>query len=162
MPRRSRARALAAWVNGVLVGEWRIPSRGEMEFEYDVAWAASPQGRPLSLSMPFAREDLKVRGRAVESYFDNLLPDSDAIRKRVQDRFHAESRRPFDLLAAIGRDCVGAVQLLPPGTVPDVETIDARPLSDTDVEAELRHVASPETLPVGRDEEPFRISIAGV
>jgi len=131
-----------------------------MEFEYDAAWAASPRGRPLSLSMPFAREDLKVKGRAVESYFDNLLPDSDAVRKRVQERFHADSRRPFDLLAEIGRDCVGAIHLLPPGTVPDVETIDARPLSDTDVEAELRH-ASPEAMLVGRDEEPLRISIAG-
>ncbi|HYH43637.1 MAG TPA: type II toxin-antitoxin system HipA family toxin, partial [Burkholderiales bacterium] len=133
-----------------------------MEFEYDSDWAASPQGRPLSLSMPLANEDLKVKGRAVESYFDNLLPDSDAVRKRVQDRFHVESRRPFDLLAAIGRDCIGAVQLLPPGEASDVESIEARPLSDAEVEAELRHVASAEPWPVDRNEEPFRISIAGV
>jgi serine/threonine-protein kinase HipA len=160
MPRKSRARALAAWVNGVPAGEWRIPTRGDMEFEYDAGWAASPHGRPLSLSLPIAADDLTVKGRAVESYFDNLLPDSDAIRKRVQERFRADSRRPFDLLAAIGGDCIGAVQLLPPGETPTAETTQARALTDADVEAELRHVASPE--PLGRDEEPFRISIAGV
>ena len=160
MPRKSRARALAAWVNGVLAGEWRIPTRGEMEFRYDAGWAESPHGRPLSLSLPIAADDLTVKGRAVESYFDNLLPDSDAIRRRVQERFQADSRRPFDLLAAIGGDCVGAVQLLPPGEVPKVKTIARRPLTDAEVEAELRHVAAPE--PLGPDEEPFRISIAGV
>jgi serine/threonine-protein kinase HipA len=112
--------------------------------------------------MPFADEDLKAKGMVVESYFDNLLPDSDAVRKRLQDRFHVESRRPFDLLAAIGRDCIGAVQLLPPGEVPAVESIEARLLSDAEVESELKHVASPELSSVERDEEPFRISIAGV
>lgn len=159
MPRKSRARALAAWVNGVLAGEWRIPTRGDMEFRYDAGWAESRHGRPLSLSLPVVADDLTVKGRAVESYFDNLLPDSDAIRRRVQERFKADSRRPFDLLAAIGRDCVGAVQLLPPGETPNVETIDAQPLTDADIEGELRHIAAP--APLGRDEEPFRISLAG-
>jgi serine/threonine-protein kinase HipA len=66
-----------------------------------------------------------------------------------------------DLLAAIGRDCTGAVQLLPPGETPDVHTIEARALSDGEIEAELRHVALSERFPVG-DEEPLRISIAGI
>src|SRR5687768_15413899 len=115
MPRKSRARALTAWINGVVVGEWRIPTRGDMEFQYSREWTASAHGRPLSLSLPIAADDPTLKGTAVEAYFDNLLPDSDAMRRRVQERFHAESRRPFDLLAAIGRDCIGAVQLLPPG-----------------------------------------------
>ena len=161
MPRKSRTRTLAAWVNGILAGEWRIPARGEMEFRYDAGWAASPHARPLSLSLPFAPEDLTVKGREVEFYFDNLLPDSDAIRQRLQDRFRAQSRRPFDLLAAVGRDCVGAVQLLPPGEIPNVETIEARPLSDGEIEAQLRHITSAGPFAVG-DEEAFRISIAGV
>jgi serine/threonine-protein kinase HipA len=39
----------------------------------------------------------------VESWFDNLLPESDAIRRRAQSRFHTATTSAFDLLAAIGR-----------------------------------------------------------
>jgi hypothetical protein len=42
-----------------------------------------------------------------------LLPDSEAIRRRVQQQFKTASWEAFDLLAAVGQDCVGAVQLLP-------------------------------------------------
>jgi serine/threonine-protein kinase HipA len=112
MGRKSHARALSVWVNGKLAGEWRIPARGETEFQYDSTWVESEEGRPLSLSLPFSLDRGSIKGRPVECYFDNLLPDADLIRKRVQDRFHTESRDAFDLLAAIGRDCVGAVQLL--------------------------------------------------
>ena len=38
------------------------------------------------------------KGAAVEAYFDNLLPDSEPIRRRLQDRFHTASRGAFDLL----------------------------------------------------------------
>src|SRR5882762_8764952 len=135
MGRKSRARALSVWVNGQLSGEWRIPARGETEFQYDATWVESEEGRPLSLSLPFSLDKGSIKGRPAEYYFDNLLPDADPIRKRLQDRFHTASRNAFDLLAAIGRDCVGAVQLLPPEEQPkDAHAIDAVPLSEVDVE----------------------------
>jgi serine/threonine-protein kinase HipA len=33
MGRPSHARALSVWTNGLRVGTWRIPSRGDMEFQ---------------------------------------------------------------------------------------------------------------------------------
>jgi serine/threonine protein kinase HipA of HipAB toxin-antitoxin module len=36
-------------------------------------------------------------------FFDNLLPDSDAIRSRLRSRFANRSTDAFDLLTAIGR-----------------------------------------------------------
>ena len=39
--------------------------------------------------------------------------DSDDIRRRLASRFRTASTGAFDLLQVIGRDCVGAVQLLP-------------------------------------------------
>lgn len=54
----------------------------------------------------------------VSLYFDGLLPDSDIIRKRVAARFKTGSIKAFDLLAAVGWDCVGALQLLPEGISP--------------------------------------------
>ena len=152
-------RALAVWANGVRVGVWRLPSRGAMEFAYDDSWRATDEARPLSLSLPLTLDAHAHKGAAVEAYFDNLLPDSEPIRRRLQDRFHAASRGAFDLLAAIGRDCVGAVQLLPPDETPaDIRKIDAHPLTPAAIAAELAGVTS--TPPAGELED-FRISIAG-
>jgi serine/threonine-protein kinase HipA len=162
MGRKSRARALSVWVNGKLAGQWRIPARGAMEFQYDSAWVASEEGRPLSLSLPLTLDQGSIKGRPVETYFDNLLPDADPIRKRLQDRFHTASRSAFDLLAAIGRDCVGAVQLLPLGEQPEtVRAIEAVPLSETEVERALLRTVSPGSFAAPPADDDLRISIAG-
>jgi len=154
------ARSLAVWANGVRVGLWRLPSRGPMEFAYEDSWRAAEEARPLSLSLPLTLDAHAHKGAAVEAYFDNLLPDSEPIRRRLQDRFHAASRGAFDLLAAIGRDCVGAVQLLPPDETPaDIRKIDAHTLTPAAIAAELAGVTSP-AAPAGELED-FRISIAG-
>ena len=161
MGRKSRTRELAVWVNGQRAGEWKIPTRGEEEFQYDAAWIKSSEGRPLSLSLPISPDNAPIKGRVVAHYFDNLLPDSDPIRQRIQSKFGTDSGNAFDLLAAIGRDCVGAVQLLPNGEpAGDVKTIDAQPLSEAQVEARLKQTTSSTPL---RElaEEDFRISIAG-
>jgi serine/threonine-protein kinase HipA len=161
MPRRRGTRSLNAWVNGRLAARWRIAARGDMEFQYERSWIESPEGRPFSLSLPFTLDNLPIKGRAVECYFDNLLPDSDVIRRRIQDRFHTSSRSPFDLLAAIGRDCVGAVQLLPGDEVPDIQRVDAHPLTEAEIEAELNGVVSPASFARHSAEDDFRISLAG-
>lgn len=161
MPRKTRGKELVVWANGMRVGHWRIPSRSAMEFEYVEEWMASNEMRPLSLSLPLTFDRIPQKGRVVEAYFDNLLPDSESVRKRVQERFRTASRQPFDLLAAIGRDCVGAVQLLPPDQAPaGVKTIRAGPLTDSAVARAISAAMSSSAVNVDRDE--FRISIAGV
>lgn len=160
--RKSRARALSVWVNGTLAAEWRIPSRGDTEFRYEPTWVESEEGRPLSLSLPFSLDNGAIKGRAVESYFDNLLPDSEPIRKRLQTRFHIASNNAFELLAAIGRDCVGAVQLLPPGEEPEnMHSIEAQPLTEGEVERALVETVAPPSFAADPADDHFRISIAG-
>lgn len=162
MGRRSHARALNIWMNGQLVGEWRLPARGPMELLYDEGWKRSPEARPLSLSLPLTPDPVPLRGDVVRNYFDNLLPDSDDIRRRLQSRFHTASGEAFDLLEAVGRDCVGAVQLLPPDRTPnDVFTIDAEALDEGAIENALNAaVSGPGGLNQSEDDD-FRISIAG-
>lgn len=112
MGRRSHCRALSLRANGQRVGTWTLPTRGDMAlnmaFTYDAEWMSSPAGRPLSLSLPYTG-DQALRGERVHNFFDNLLPDSEAIRRRLAVRFKTQSDGAFDLLQAIGRDCVGAV-----------------------------------------------------
>ena len=162
MGRPSRSRALHVWMNGERVGVWRFPSRGAPEFAYDLAWLESPAFRPLSLSLPATPISPVVRGEQVNAFFDNLLPDSEAIRRRLQQRFRTASGDAFDLLAAVGRDCVGAVQLLPVDESPaDITRIEARPLDDEAVERALIHATSAPGWPGQAEEDDFRISIAG-
>jgi serine/threonine-protein kinase HipA len=161
MPRRpAQPRELAVWANAERVGTWRLPARGAMEFAYDATWQAAADARPLSLSLPLTLSGVPHKGAAVEAYFDNLLPDSEPIRRRLQQKFHAGSGGAFDLLAAIGRDCVGAVQILPVNEAPsDIRRIDAQPLTDAAIAAELAGVTA--AAGPARDEHEFRISIAG-
>jgi serine/threonine-protein kinase HipA len=157
--RRNR-RELVVWANGARVGYWRVPSRGSMEFQYATEWMKSDEQRPLSLALPLTLDEAPLKGRAVEAYFENLLPDSDRIRRRVQLRFRAASREPFDLLAAIGRDCVGAVQLLPTGERPTgIRKIEAEPLTETAIARAIAASISPAVANLDSDE--LRISIAG-
>lgn len=157
MGRRSKTNVLKVLMNGILVGIWTVKSSGQYEFVYDRDWLSSSSARPLSLSMPLRSEGYK--DDLVSAFFDNLLPDSDQIRRRIQARFGTASSSPFDLLAEIGRDCVGAIQLLPEGQDPgDIRCVNGIPVNENEIEQLLGDAIS-SARHYGN--EDFRISIAG-
>ncbi len=151
--------ALDVWMNGERVGRW-THARGEDRFEYHSEWLESPLRRPLSLSMPLRPTGRPYATAVVRPFFDNLLPDSDELRRRMMSRFGAASTGAFDLLEQVGRDCVGAVQLLPADApAPDVRRIEGRRIRDAAIAELLSRVRTP-ALGAG-DEEDFRLSLAG-
>ncbi len=153
--------SLAVWMNGVRVGTWCRERRADV-FAYDPGWIASPAGRAISLSLPFLPGNAAHKGDVVSHYFENLLPDSDAIRARLQSRFATASAGAFDLLTAVGRDCVGAVQLLPEGEPPKgVDRIEAEPLTEAGVERAIDTALSGGRVVGYQEPDDFRISIAG-
>lgn len=159
--RRSKNRqSLNLWMNGQLSGTWHVRKNKQQQFQYADSWLNSKQGRMLSLSMPFQPGNAPFQGDVVENFFDNLLPNSAEIRRRIQQSFGTNGTTPFDLLTEIGRDCVGAIQLLPEDDEPvGWDRIEARPLTDLEVEKHLS--AAVVTLLPGERREEFRISIAG-
>lgn len=163
MGRRSHTQVLYLWMNGTFVGTWSLrPYVGEI-MQYDDRWVSSEQGRPLSLSLPFTPGNQPHRGDAVRAWFENLLPDSKDIRERVARRFQTGSTEAFALLEEIGRDCVGALQVLPESGPPEgIQEVKATPLNDAEVAQVLRNTLTPASI-VGRNgaEVDFRISIAG-
>lgn len=163
MGRKSHSRALSIWSNGERVGVWRLPARGDTELLYDSAWMASAAGRPLSLSLPFGVDSAPLKGPRVSHYFENLLPDSDEIRRRVAGKFKTASIGAFDLLQAIGRDCVGAVQLLAENETPvGFDRTEGTPMSDAEIEQHLSRVVAPTGLGgPSADADDLRISLAG-
>jgi len=160
--RSSKTRVLDIWMNGERVGRWTLRPSGEHEFGYAEEWLASHAVRPISLSLPLRPASQPYRGARVEHFFDNLLPDARPLRERLRRRLNAASTQPFDLLAEAGRECIGAVQLLPPGEPPaGFDRIEGRRLSDADIERRLAGIGGGALGQVDEDDD-FRISIAGV
>jgi serine/threonine-protein kinase HipA len=158
MPRARRHIPLNVFLNSRLVGRLNRQTSGAIDFQYDRTWLGWEHALPVSLSLPL-REDRYI-GAPVIAVFDNLLPDSDAIRRRMAERMQAQGTDAYSLLAAVGRDCVGALQFLPDGEEPDpAGAIAGKPVSDAEIGAMLDNLA---TAPLGLgDDQDFRISIAG-
>ena len=152
---------LGVWMNGELVGHWAV-ERGTSILAYASSWLQSDKVRSLSLSLPIT-SSREIRGQVVTNWFDNLLPDNDSIRKRLSRRFRTKNAETFTLLEAIGRDCVGAVQLLPEGMLPDGwNRVECEPLTGNQVRKHLDAVPSETALGLGgEDDDLFRISLAG-
>jgi serine/threonine-protein kinase HipA len=149
-------------MNGERVGTWGASPTGD-DLRYDASWLTSPQARPLSLSLPFRPGNLPHKGNVVGDYFENLLPDSKPIRERLTRRFRTETTGAFDLLAEIGRDCVGALQILPDGQDPgSVKVVQAQPLDEAGVARALNAALTPGSFDEqASDPDDSRISIAG-
>lgn len=154
-------RELWVWMNGERVGTWQRSRTGGHRFVYEASWLTSARVRPLSLSLPIT-PDRTVAGPVVANFFDNLLPDDERIRRRFSARFKVGSTDVFELLQAIGRDCVGAVQLLPPEQPPiGFDRVQCEPMDEQAVARHLRGVAAEPGLGTDLDADDLRISIAG-
>ena len=158
MTRRRAHIPLNVFLNSRLVGSLRRESTGATDFQYAKDWLTWENTFPISLSLPL-REDRYI-GAPVINVFDNLLPDSDAIRKRVAERVGAGGTDAYSLLAALGHDCVGALQFLPDGADPGKPgASDGKSVTDDDIAAIINNLAAA-PLGMGEDKD-FRISITG-
>ena len=158
MTRRPKHVPLHVFLNGRLVGILRRESTGAVDFQYASKWLDWPGTFPVSLSLPL-REDRYI-GAPVINVFDNLLPDNDAIRRRIAERVGASGTDAYSMLSVLGHDCVGALQFLPDGIDPGTAgSSDGKRIADDDIGDMIRNLkAAP--LGLGEDDD-FRISLAG-
>ena len=154
---RSGNMELIVSLNGIKVGVLSKDKNSGLHFSYDEQWMERPGTRPISLSLPITKQ--KYSGDVVYNFFDNLLPDSSDIRNKIQARFNLGSGHSFNLLAAIGNDCVGAIQLSSQQPA-SVKKISYKVLSAQQIEKLLQGYKH---TPLGMeiDDDDFRISIAG-
>lgn len=150
---------LVTWMNNQRVGELTKLANGAHTFKYAPEWLASRYARPLSLSLPLQRRN--ITSDAVFNFFDNLLPDSPIVRDRIVKRYHAKSRQPFDLLSEIGRDSVGAVTLIPEDETVMCPIMAWEKLTEARLEEVLTAYKADIPLGMIREENDFRISVAG-
>ncbi len=131
----SPERNLAVLIGGVRAGT--LVQGRRTEFSYDEAYSALGAATPLSLSMP-------IQGRhwpqdRVLPWLEGLLPDNRSVRERWAARFDVSPTNPFAILAHMGLECPGAVQICDESDVEDVGRAgsDLRELSESDIGARL-------------------------
>ena len=158
MGRKRTYAPLNVFLNTRLLGQLNREKSGAIRFQYDQDWLDWEHAIPVSISLPL-RED-QFTGAQVLAVFENLLPDYDPIRKRVAERVGANGTDAFSLLSEIGRDCIGALQFLRDGDVPQASSeLTGEKLSKSKIENLLSDL---DVTPLGiRSENSLRISVAG-
>jgi serine/threonine-protein kinase HipA len=101
------------------IGSVHQNRHGHLSFTYDDEWRSRIDSTPLSLSMPLTQ---KEHGRkATENYLWGLISDDPQTREELAKRKGVSPRNAFALLSAYGEDSVGAVQIVAPDRIPELE-----------------------------------------
>jgi len=159
MGRRPVYEPLRVYLNNRRVGTFSREASGAISFAYHEDWVGWEHALPVSLSMPL--RETPYRGEPVAAVFENLLPDSDRLRRLVAERVGARGIDAYSLLAKIGHDCVGALQFVPgddpfPGGANQLE---GEAVDEAAIEKMLTGLHQ---APLGLDrDDAFRISVAG-
>jgi serine/threonine-protein kinase HipA len=157
MGRKNLVQELDVYLNEKHVGTLIKQTNGAIEFRYDNQWVEDGFG--ISLSLPLS--DKIFKGDKASFYFDNLLPDNKNILETIARKFGAESIRQFDILHAVGKDCVGALSFFDKEEeVPSfTRKMKIKALDDSEIARRIQGLAMDN--PLGMDEGDFRISLAG-
>ncbi len=152
------AEELAVWLHGVRIAVVQR-DRGRLRMTYTRdALDRYELGTPLlSLSLPLTAESYPQG--VVRAFLDGLLPEGEPRRIIARD-FGIRENDTFALVAALGRDCAGALVMQPADEPPPAQptTQTAERLTDEEL-AEL--VGNLRSAPLGAGGR-VRISLAGV
>ncbi|MCO4254035.1 type II toxin-antitoxin system HipA family toxin [Pseudarthrobacter cellobiosi] len=150
-----RNERLAVWLHGRRIA-WLTGTslRPRLEYLPDLVAEYGAGAALLSLSLPL--QSKAINGPAVLNFFDGLLPEGQ-VRAHLADLHGVASTDIIALLAAVGADCAGAVQVLPDGVDPE-EGGELLPMTEQEV------VAAVESLPAWDLPADFAIttSLGGV
>lgn len=149
---------LDVYIAGRLAGSLERGQRDRLSFVYEDSYRSDPGATPLSCALPMTaavHPDDRIR-----PYLWGLLPDNELVLQRWARQFRVSATRPLDLLAQVGRDLPGAIQILSVGEDLADASGEVEWLGDEEIAAELRRVREDEAAwlpPKGRG----RWSLAG-
>ncbi len=106
------SKELVVLINEHVIGQIVQGNSGRFEFRYSDDWLSNPSAIPLSLSMPLSNP--RHGDDAIRPYLWGLLPDSETTLAAWGQQYGANARNPFALIAHVGEDLQGAVQIVPP------------------------------------------------
>src|SRR5512141_1906571 len=99
MARRRRHAPLRVLLNNRPVGRLLKEPGGAISFRYDESWLSWSNTFPISMSLPLREDGFK--GNRVVAVFENLLPDSEELRRRVAEKVGAKGVDAYSLLFQI-------------------------------------------------------------
>lgn len=159
MGRRPAYAPLRVYLNNRRVGTLSREASGAISFTYHEDWLDWEHALPVSLSLPL--RETSYRGEPVAAVFENLLPDSDKLRRLVAEKVGARGTDAYSMLTKIGHDCVGALQFIAgDDDAPDATgTLEGEPVDEATIEKILKGLSQ---APLGlTSDDAFRISVAG-
>ena len=106
---------LRVWANARPMG-WFGHEGAAFFFEYDEQWLILPGAFVLAPQFPLAPGP--YTGVLVRNFFENLLPESEAL-EDVVSALHLRSASYFDVLGRLGTEVAGVLSLLPPDAHPE-------------------------------------------
>ena len=150
---------LAIWLYGGLVATVEQGSNGRLRLQYtDEARREFGLGVPLlSFNLPII--DQSYPNARTRAFLDGLLPEGET-RATIAAEFDLLASDTFGLLLELGRDCAGALVLLPEESPPLAlaSTATADPLTDAELTELVRSLRSHPLGVGGR----VRLSLAGI
>lgn len=98
-------------INGdqALVGNIICDDTGDARFAYAGEYLQHRDAAPISISLPLQEEPFSEQ--QTRNFFDGLLPEG-FTRKAVAGWMHADADDYMTLLGGLGRECLGAIQIL--------------------------------------------------
>lgn len=149
---------LGVWLYGERMASV-TEGRGRPRLGYTTeALAKYELGTPL-LSIGLPLTDVPYAPDATRSFLDGLLPEAES-RRTIAEELDLRANDTFGLIKALGRDCAGAIVVLPSEETGGAQatTLSAVPLSGEEV---AERVANLRSAPLGVSTR-VRISLAGV
>lgn len=140
-----------------LVAEVTTPRTGKMTLTYRAEVVDRLEAGTLVLSAALPLRAERFSPSEVAPFLEGLLPDGWA-RAGLERRFDVHRVDSFSLLAALGRECAGAVSLVPQGEPWPPAPTDLVPLTEDEVGARL---AALEDDPFGVDDDT-RVTLTGL
>jgi serine/threonine-protein kinase HipA len=148
---------LAVWLDDVHVATLDEPRSRQLRLTYteNAVRRYGVGATVISASLPVQVKPYSVGDS--RPVMEGLLPEGEA-RTRIENQLGIPRGDTYKLLAAIGRDCAGAIVILPPGEEPVRELGDVRPLTTEDLADELGNLTE---HPLGITDD-VRLSLAGM
>ena len=106
---------LRVWANVRPMG-WFGHAASDYFFEYDLQWIEQPGGYVLAPQFPLRKE--RFAGPAVRTFFENLLPEGEAL-DDIVSAIHLRGASSFEVLGRLGAELPGVLSLLPEADRPD-------------------------------------------
>lgn len=115
---------LAIWLHDTRVAELSRTRAGDLVITYDPELVATRGTGALCLSVSLPINNKPYTGQRARRWLEGLLPEGE-MRTTLEEAFSVARGDTFGLLAAIGRDCAGAVSFLPPDEEPSQGHLEA-------------------------------------